>query len=140
MRAQLFRFWLPALLWAALILILSSDIGSSSNTGALMRQLLRFLPEDQYVVTHAVVRKLAHLVGYGILGALNVRALRGGRTGWRLRWALTAVAMAAGIAIVDEYHQTLLSSRTGSGWDVLIDVAGASLAQFLMRLRYSVSA
>jgi VanZ family protein len=137
-RAQLFRLWLPPLIWTAVILLLSSDLASSGNTGDFLRQLLPALTDQEFAVAHFAIRKASHLVEYAILGALNFRAVRAGRAGWSWRWAVAAAALAAGVAILDESRQTLTSSRTGSGWDVLIDAAGATIAQLLTRLRYSL--
>jgi VanZ family protein len=36
-----------------------------------------------------------------------------------------AVALAITWAVLDEYHQSFVASRTGSAGDVLIDAAGA---------------
>ena len=61
----------------------------------------------------------------GILGGLLFRALRGDERGWRMRWAVTAIALAACVAAADEWHQLYVPSRTGSAWDAVLDVVGA---------------
>ena len=83
---------------------------------------------------HAIIRKTAHLTEYFILGVLLHRALRGDERGWKLRWALWAIAIAAAYASLDEFHQSFVPSRTASPWDALIDTIGASAAQIAMRL------
>ena len=79
--------WLPVLVWSAVLLAASSECFSTDNTGSFLRTLFgRDLPWT----LHIALRKLGHLTGYGILGALWFRALRGDRGGWSLRWALGA--------------------------------------------------
>lgn len=138
-RAELTRYWTPALLWAAVLLILSGQAGSGQLTGAAI----------QFVVSHTVgevsdvtfttlqfmVRKTLHLVAYGILGALNFRAVRAGRPGWRLPWSVMATVLAVIVASLDEWHQTMVPSRTGMPADVLLDAVGATLAQLVWRRR-----
>ena len=108
--------WLPVVLWAAIILSTSNDAFSAGETGGLLDRLFgRPMP---YAVNVAI-RKLAHLVGYGILGALAFRADK------RLAIAFGVVLL---VALADEYSQGLTRSRTGSPWDVLLDLTGAALA------------
>jgi VanZ family protein len=138
-------YWLPALLWAALVLLASSDFFSSRNSGdwigeIIMRVIGHPLPTRQFNIIHFLIRKSAHVTEYFILGALLFRAARGDRGGWRGRWALTALALAAGVATIDEWHQLFVPSRTGTALDVLLDGAGAAAAQLVARFRgYRVS-
>jgi VanZ family protein len=117
-----------------MILLASSDLFSSSHTGAFLETLLTsllghpLLPET-FDTLNFIVRKSAHLTEYGILGALLFRAIRSGRTGWEWRWAAAAVLFAASVAMVDEWHQTFVPSRTGTAKDVLLDATGAAVAQ-----------
>jgi VanZ family protein len=125
---------LPALLWTLLILATSNDVFSGAHTGSVIATLFahRLAPETLALLNH-IFRKAAHLTGYGILGALWFRALRGERRGWALRWAVLAVVIAAAVASVDEWHQTLVPSRGGALSDVLLDTLGAMLAQIGVR-------
>lgn len=132
------RYWLPPLLWSAVILLASSDLFSAPHTGSLLETLLtslglRLSPQTLAWV-HMAIRKAGHLTVYGILGALYFRAMRAGRSPeWQRRWAVTAVVLATVIAVLDEWHQTYVPSRTGSATDVLIDAAGAIAAQIIIR-------
>lgn len=134
------RYWLPPAGWTAVILLASSDLFASNQTGSLLASILAGLlgeplPDDTFAVAHFLVRKLAHLVEYAILGALLFRALRAGRTGWRAPWAAGAVAIALGVAVTDELLQSLSPLRTGTPSDVVIDFAGAAVAQMLLKAR-----
>ncbi len=71
-------------------------------------------------VWDTVLRKLAHMVEYGLLWLLWWRAL-----GYR-RPALAA-AIAIGYAITDELHQSLVDGRHGAVSDVAIDALGVGL-------------
>lgn len=75
------------------------------------------------------MRKSAHLIVYATLSALWFRAQRGPRSGWQARWALLALMVSMLVALGDEFHQSLVPSRGGSPWDVLLDSLGALLAQ-----------
>jgi VanZ family protein len=99
-RRSTFSAWLPVVAWAVVIFALSSapSLGTGLGTWDL------------------VLRKLAHLSEYAILGAVLVRATR--------RPAL-ALALAAGYAITDEVHQTFVEGRHGAPLDVGIDTLGA---------------
>lgn len=132
------RYWLPAIVWAALILAASSDLFSAAHTGSILEQIVTAilghpLPPHQFAMLHAAVRKAAHLTEYGILSALVFRAFRGARSGWSLRWAAGAVLASACLASIDEWHQTFIPSRTGTPADVVIDTVGAAIAQGLIR-------
>jgi len=84
---------------------------------------------------HFLIRKSAHVTEYGILSALCFRALRGRVRGmWQARWMLPAIIAPLLVAITDEWHQSFVPSRGSSGWDVLIDLGGACLAQVLIWL------
>jgi VanZ family protein len=132
------RLWLPPILWTAAILMSSTASFSSSNTGDWLAKLINAivghpLAPESFLGFHFLLRKAAHLTGYGIEGALLYRAIRAERAERppRLRWAIAAVAITAVVATIDEWHQLYIPSRTGSPLDVLIDTLGATLAQVL---------
>jgi VanZ family protein len=82
-------------------------------------------------VVHFIIRKLSHVVEYGILSILVYRAVRADRSGWSIRWALTAILFAAAVGTIDEWHQAFVPGRTATPWDTVIDTLGAALAQVL---------
>ena len=133
------RYWLPPLLWTCVILLASTDLLSAAHSGAWLQTILttilgHALPAEQFDVLHFALRKGSHLTEYAILGALLFRALRADGRQWNFRWSVAAVAIAAAVASVDEWHQTFVPSRTGAFSDVLIDTAAATLAQILIRV------
>jgi VanZ family protein len=137
MMNRLLFYWLPPVAWAIVILSSSTEHFSSSHTAGWLEMFAGFLKYSFSPATltalNLLVRKSAHLIHYGILGALSFRAVRGDRPGWRMRWALQAIAIAAFVASIDEIHQTFVPSRTGTWHDVVIDTAGAAGAQILIR-------
>lgn len=126
-------FWLPAVVWTALIAVFSTNNFSAEETSRILRPFLEWLlgalPQSRFDFIHFLVRKAAHLVVYASLSALWFRARRGPRSGWQLSWALLALLVTMLVALADEFHQALLPSRTGNPWDVLLDSFGALLAQ-----------
>jgi VanZ family protein len=132
--------WLPAIAWACVISFLSTDVFSSDHTSRFIIPVLHLLIPQASAETlelmHAIIRKTAHLTEYFIFSILLMRALRGQERGWRLRWAIWAVVLAAGYASFDEFHQSFVPSRTASPWDSLLDTVGASVAQVVLWLWY----
>jgi VanZ family protein len=109
------RSWLPVLLWSAIILSASNDTFSSGNSQSWLAAIFgRPLPYELNVA----IRKLGHIFAYGLLGILTWRADR------RM---VVALSVATLVAILDETKQAMTLTRTGSPWDVLLDIAGAWL-------------
>ena len=95
----------------------------------MLRWLFPHASLDSIELMHGLIRKMAHLTEYFILSILLMHGLRGEDRGWKLRWAIWAVVIAAGYASFDEFHQSFVPSRTASPWDALLDTLGASVAQ-----------
>jgi VanZ family protein len=126
------RTWGPVVLWVAFILTMSSEPFAARHTGSLVAAALRLVFPDIRVETlqtiHAILRKVAHVVEYAMLGALSCNALRRQGAGWfRVRRVLVILALALACALVDEGHQALIPARTGSPRDVLLDTMAALL-------------
>jgi VanZ like protein len=99
--------WLPVVAWAALIFAISSV--PSLGTGLGLWDL--------------VLRKLAHVTEYAVLGFLLARVVA------------TAPAFALGVlyAVTDELHQSFVSGRHGAPRDVLIDSFGVLIGVLVHR-------
>ena len=124
--------WVPVLVWTALVLGFSSGDFSAENTGSLLAPVLLWLfpwiTADQIGVIHGLVRKTAHVTEYGILALLWFRTLTRS-AGLRVpAGAGLALAISIVVATVDESHQAMLPSRTGSAADVVLDSVGAAVA------------
>jgi VanZ family protein len=93
------RYWLPAVAWAIVISAASTDLFSSEHTGQIIIPILHSIfpgaAAETLAFIHHLIRKSAHFTEYFLLSFLLLRAIREGRSGWKLRWALTALAIAA---------------------------------------------
>ena len=132
----LVTLWLPPVLWMAVIFWLSSGEFSTDRTGPLfwswLRVILPWATDAQLEGVHRGIRHTAHVVEYAILAALWFRALLRGATLRARPAGALAIAVAVAWACVDEWHQSTIPSRTGSGWDVLLDAAGATAATLVL--------
>jgi VanZ family protein len=124
--------WGPVMLWIALIWTMSGEPFAAKHTGNLLAAGLRFVfPDiglDTLQMIHGILRKVAHLTEYAVLGGLGCNAFGRQQPDWScVRRVLVSLAVAVSCALVDEGHQKLDPDRTGSLYDVLLDTAGAAL-------------
>jgi VanZ family protein len=130
--------WVPAVSWAILISLASTDAFSAGHTSAIIIPALHWLLPFASVETldrvHFLIRKCAHFSEYFVFSLFLMRGMRGKNDGWKFRWAIWAFFLAAGYSALDEYHQSFVPSRTASPWDSMIDTTGAAAAQFILWL------
>lgn len=108
------RFWFPVLAYAGAIFFFSS----LPHPEQLAPSLFKFVGD-----------KSLHLIEYGILGVLCYRAFRYAAGPWGEQYALAFAILAASLyGVTDEIHQAFVPSRESSGWDLLADTVGATLA------------
>lgn len=135
------RYWLPVILWCAIIFGFSTDAGSTRHSSRILRPILRWLKPDisdeAIRRVQLVVRKAFHVGEYAILALLVWRARRkpgrGERRAWDWREAGVAFAFAVAFALSDELHQALVPSREARVADVLFDAFGAALGLLVLR-------
>jgi len=127
------KYWVPALLIAALISIFSTHYFSDQQTARFIVPVLHWLlpwaSQRTLSRMHTGVRKLAHVTEFGLFSATVFRGVRAGRPGWRLDWALLTLVIAAACASLDELHQVFVPLRHASPRDIAFDTFGALLAQ-----------
>jgi VanZ family protein len=130
--------WWPALLWAAVIWLLSTGVFGDAHTSRIILPLLHWVfpawPPDKLLLWHHLVRKSAHLAEYFVFSLLITRGIRSGHPRGRWRWTLVAISVLAVYATLDEYHQSFVPGRTPAVMDVLLDVMGGAAAQVLAGL------
>ena len=132
--------YLPLIAWLTFISFASSDNFNAGNTSRIIGPLILWLfpntsPETLEVVHH-ITRKIAHFTEYAILGFLAARAFRTSpRPAINQRWFLICVMIVVVYALLDEYHQSFVPSRTASIVDSLIDMAGGLTALLILRKR-----
>ena len=125
------RLWRygPLALWIVFISIASTSEFSAANTSQIIRPLLLwFLPnlsEPQLALAHFITRKAGHFTEYAVLGFLARRAfITSSRTFLQRYWFQVGAALIVIYALLDEFHQSFVPSRTASIYDSAIDVAG----------------
>jgi VanZ family protein len=125
--------YVPLVMWACFVLFASSASFSASNTSRIIRPLLLWLfpdiSEESLAYVHFLIRKTAHFSEYALLALLAARAFRTShKQKLKELWWLAAFALVACVALVDEYHQSFLPSRTGTIYDSLLDMTGGTVA------------
>jgi VanZ family protein len=136
---RILKVWLPSAAWLVVIAIESTNVGSSEHTGWLLYPIFHFLfnvSTTRFAMWHAVLRKTGHFVGYFTLSVLLFRSWRATfprlSTQWCMQWATVALLSTSLVAMLDEWHQTFLPSRTGTVHDVILDSAAALVAQIAL--------
>lgn len=99
--------WLPPLIWMALIFIASGT----------PREAI-----PQYGRWDVWIKKGGHVAAYALLTLLWTRALETRLPARRASWLALGIALL--YAISDEYHQTFVAGRNGTGRDILVDMVG----------------
>ena len=140
--ARFLSRYLPLVAWLVFISFASSGSFNAGNTSRIIGPLILWLFPDTTPETlaavHVVTRKAAHFTEYAILAFLGARAFRTSpRPALADRWFLAALALVVAYALVDEYHQSFVPSRTGSIYDSFIDIAGGLTALLLIRRRHN---
>lgn len=135
------RAWVPAVIWLAFIFFMSTATFSDENTSSFLDGIFRALFPgigiDQLTPVKIVFRKGAHVFEYFILGLLLIRAVQiSTRRQWTCHLSFFVLLGVLACALGDEFHQSFLSSRTGSIRDVAIDATGGLFSQFVTALRY----
>lgn len=132
------KYWLPLVIWLGVIFVDSTDLMSAQHTSRFIVPFLRWLNPDiswaAINTIHTVIRKLAHVSEYAILAILLWRALcRGAALHTKTPRLFGAVLLACtALAVLDEFHQSFVGSRTPSHRDVMLDSAGAFLGGLIV--------
>lgn len=114
------RYYFPALIWAAVILVLTSYPSIS-------------VPDTGFELQD----KVAHFGVYFILGLLTARAIVFGKK-LNFRRSLSTCALCCCIfAALDEGHQLFIPGRSAEIGDILADFAGIFLALFMFYLYFN---
>lgn len=133
------KIWAPVAICVAAILIESTNLFSGGHTGHILRpaweRVFGAMSDARWDVIHFRIRKTGHFTGYGLTGAMFMRAWKLQWSGWfvsakTMVWRSGSMALActAVVASYDEVHQSYLPSRTGQASDVLLDCCGALTA------------
>lgn len=139
------RFWIFLVLslgWMFVIFLFSAQnkTESANLSNGLLERLLSVvglhkdsMQESTWLFLKLAVRKAAHFSVYSVLAVLVTNALLG-LTGKNRAAAVIAVGVCMLYAVSDELHQSFVSGRVASIWDVGIDTLGAVFGAFLFHI------
>lgn len=119
----------PLLLWLAFISFASTRGFSAANTSQIVSPVLHWLfpdiSEAQLATAHFLTRKAAHFTEYAVLAFLARRAFITSTNAFIQRyWFQLGLLLVVIYALLDEFHQSFVPSRTASLYDSAIDIAG----------------
>lgn len=113
----------PIFVWMGFIFLLSAIPNLKSELPSLFDLILR---------------KIAHIIEFGILAVLMARAVFPyGQEHKMPVWesVLTVIILTVLYAATDEFHQVFVTGRQGSLWDVGIDSLGVILGTYFYQRR-----
>src|SRR3974390_726405 len=109
------KYWIPAIMMAALISFLSTHYFSGEQPARVIYPILKwFFPGASHRTIHLMhvgIRKLAHVIEFGVFSVTVFLGVRGPRSGWKLNWALWTLLIAIAYAGLDEWHQSFVPLR-----------------------------
>jgi VanZ family protein len=138
-RQRLYRYG-PLLLWLGFISLASTSEFSAANTSQLVRPLLLWLfpniTEDRLAAVHFLTRKVGHFTEYAVLAFLARRAfVTSAHTTIQRYWFQWALLLIVIYALLDEFHQSFVPSRSPSIYDSAIDVLGGLTVLLIFKHR-----
>lgn len=113
MKEKAWKAWGPAVLWAAVLFLLSEIPGIPSGLDV------------------PFFDKAAHFVLYTVLGASLAWGKRAAPSAVP-HWVLLAIGTAYGA--LDEWHQSFVPRRSPDPWDFLVDVSGVTFGYAVLLL------
>ena len=135
------KYWLPVLIWMALIFSVSADSKSTEHSSMYFEPLLRWLfpqmSQAHVELIHHAFRKCCHLAEYAVLAWLLWRAIRRTDRKNPRPWNWAEAGLALSIVFLygasDEFHQIFVPTRTPQVSDVFIDTAGGAIGLLALR-------
>jgi len=130
-RPRVVRAWIAVAVWAAVVWTLGGDSMSAATTASILRPVVEwfrpdFPPREMYSLL-VTIRKVSHAAEYGLLTLLTLRALWIGSIRSIVNSLGITCLLVGMLALADEIRQAYSPARTGSGWDVGLDLSGAAL-------------
>lgn len=138
--ARFLSRYVPLILWLIFISVASSNSFSASNTSRIIGPIVLWLfpstTPEQLATIHFLTRKLAHFTEYAILALLAARAFwTSPNPALKRRWFLISLGIIIVYALIDEFHQSFVPSRTASIADSFVDMVGGITALLVLRTR-----
>jgi len=113
---KIILYWLPVILWAAIIFTFSAN--PTTSTSEIHWQ-------------DFLIKKTLHILFFGTLATLLYRALRVSGVG-KFRAGYTTIIITFLYGVTDEIHQSFTPGRMPRVYDVAFDTIGAILAVFVI--------
>jgi VanZ family protein len=112
-----------------------SSINTSRFIGPLLLWLFPDISEARLASIHLLIRKAGHVTEYAILAFLLRRAFVTSTKSFMQRnWFELGLVIIVCYALLDEFHQSFLPSRTASLYDSAIDVVGGLTVLLIFKL------
>lgn len=132
-RRRIILAWAAVVFWAGVVWTLGGDAFSLAETSKFISPMIEAIFGDIDGRTKwkifLTVRKSAHFVEYAILALLTFRAaLLSAPRNQLATAAWVALFLVATLATADEARQAFSTARSGSPYDVLIDLTGGVFA------------
>ena len=127
---------LLVILWMLLIFIMSSANGAQSDnqSGFIVNIISNLFNISSLEILNHIIRKIAHLTEYLILGLLVHNLIKQ----YNKKWYISLIICIL-YAISDELHQGFTPGRSPQILDVFIDtigsITGISLLHFIIKLK-----
>lgn len=117
-------------IWLLVIFLFSNQDGSTSTslTNGILEKYLFFVDSDIFFM---IIRKMAHITEYFILGILVLSFINEFKIDKKI---VASILICFILASFDEFHQLFIPDRTGCLLDVFIDMIGASLGILILSL------
>lgn len=118
------------IIWLLVIFLFSNQDGSTSTslTNDILEKYLFFVDSDIFFM---IIRKMAHITEYFILGILVLNFINEFKVDNKI---IISILICFILASFDEFHQLFIPDRTGCLLDVFIDMIGASLGILILSL------
>ncbi len=130
--------WLAAIAWVAVLFFFSGQTGAESGALSMRvtRFLLRIFPWLPWTAEalNPVLRKLAHFGIFAVEGLLLTSAVLTTLRRRPVLGVVLACAVCAGMAALNEFHQSFMDGRSCELRDVLIDSGGAAAGALVASL------
>lgn len=128
-------------LWMLFIFMMSSfnASDSSSQSGFIVNFLNNVLKIENLDILSFIIRKLAHVTEYFILGLLTINCLKD----YEIKNIfIVSILFCILYSCTDEFHQLFVSGRSGSIKDVMIDsigiIIGIAIYKLLNKKNYRI--
>ena len=111
-------------LWMIFIFTMSntSSIDSSNQSGFIVEFINKIFGFGNTEILEIIIRKLAHLFEYIVLGVLMINYLKNYKI---KRNILFTIVLCFIYACSDEIHQLFIQGRSGNIIDIMLDTIGA---------------